>query len=405
MQGWIIATVCAGGGLLVVVIVLMVYLCRRIMEKRGTTSTTWPSVEETSAFLATENVLERFILFQLNFFSLTWSLEHDITHTRRFIVSCRRFLNIGIVFLGLFAIDIVDVIWRNWCCYPVGTSLNNLNQGTCDNENAAVQQIASPCDSMDSWMWNVNVAFVASIVLSLGLHVYLSYNFVTDVRTGLEGNYVGLVDVLDSHSDICTPAQIKRFKKYTWWTFEHHRSLGRNSSFVPREIHLKRLSILFLDPFAIFFGYPHIVMARSDLAIANFFLIAVFTGMGSLYFLWAKPIFDQTCCFYEGIADGSFGYCDDLSASIVHDPFRLPCHGQSITMIVLIVIMIACVLIIFGLWFYSFLIFHYLVHRNTVPYIQKLSQVSYEHRKQANAWFEKSPPPDYANITSEVEEE
>lgn len=398
MQGWIIAAICVGGGLVVVVIVLMVYLCRHIMERRGTTKTSWPSVEESAAFLATENVLERFILFQLNFFSLIWSVEHDITHTRRLVVAFRRFLNIAIVFLGLFAIDVVDVIWSNWCCYPAGTSMNNLNQGTCSFDNSVIRQTtALPCDTMDAWMWNVNVVFVGSILLSLLLHGYLSYNFISDVRTGLEGNFVGLVDMLDTQSAIYTPAEIKRFKRYTWWTFENHRSLSRKGSFVPKEVHLKRMGILFLDPFAIFFGYPHIVMARSDLAIANFFLISVFSGLASLYWVWALPLYNQTCCFYHGNSDGTFGFCDDPMASIVHDPFRIPCSGQSIEMIVLIVLMVACILSIFGLWFYSYLVFHYLVHRNTVPYVQEINHVSEKYEVPANNWHDLSPAPPYAN--------
>ena len=410
MQAWVFPAAGAAVIALVVLIVLAVFFCRRAIAERASkksdVSNDRLSPLETGNLLLKEQALDRFVLFQLNFLSLAWSCEHSITHRHRDLVYLRRFINILAVFLGLFAVGFADVIWQNWCCYPSGYKYTDYNNGTCSDpmspiNNPSLYPGTNPvpgvvsCTQIAGWEWVSNAAFVGCIFLSLVLHMYLSYRFIHDVRFGLEGNYTGIIDAIEDHA--LNPEKTKRLKEYTWMSFDHHANVQKNTtSFSPHEINLHRLGHLMLDPFAIFFGYPHIVMSRSDLAIANFCNIFVFIVAAIVLGSWAQPNWQGRCCYYdENTRSGAYGRCDDPHAPINSDPFRLKCGLLSWQMTVLLGIMCLNLLISFGLWLYTFILFHYILRKSNAAVLAKLDAMAKTDSHLKRRWLKKSPPPPY----------
>ena len=114
MQIWVVSVIGAGIGVLLVVIVLAVFFCHR---QEGVNGVKWSfGISDTEILLRSESVLDRFILFGINLLSLAWNTEHNIVHSNRAVVYFRRFINISAVLLFLFTIDLMDIIWANWCC-------------------------------------------------------------------------------------------------------------------------------------------------------------------------------------------------------------------------------------------------------------------------------------------------
>lgn len=399
MQAWVFPAAGAGILALVILIVLAVFFCRRAIADRAKkekgASKDKLSPLETGNLLLKQQALDRFVLFQLNFFSLAWSSEHSITHTHRDLVYLRRFLNVLAVFLGLFAIGFADVIWQNWCCYPSGLSYTDYVNGTCSNPSASVFNMPGTvsCNQMAGWEWASNVAFVGCVFLSLLIHMYLSYHFVHDVKFGLDGNYTGIIDAIDDHG--LPPEKAKRLKEYTWMSFDHHTNIQDNTtSFSPHEINLHRLGHLLLDPFAIFFGYPHIVMSRSDLAVANFCSLFIMFGTFSALVGWAQPDWNGRCCYYdENTRTGASGRCDDSTAPIGSDPFRLKCALLSWEMAILLGIFLLALMISFGLWLYTFILFHYILRKSSATVLEKLDTLAVADAQINAAWLAKSPAP------------
>ena len=401
MQAWILPAAGAGILALVIVIVLAFFFCRRALALRESAKTPadqdFNNPLDTANLLLKEQALDRFVLFQLNLFSLLWSSEHSITHTHRNLVYFRRFLNVLCVFLGLFAIGIADAIWLDWCCYPPGTSFMFYNYGTCSNPNAPVWNLPlhTDCTTMGGWIWISNVAFVSAVFLSMLIHMYLSYRFVHDVRTGLDGNYIGILDTIDDHG--MSPERTKRLKDYTWMSFDHHANVQKNvSGFSPHEINLHRLGRLLIDPFAILFGYPHIVMSRSDLAVANFASLMVLFITCVVFGTYSSPKWSATCCYYDSNTEsGKFGTCDDANAPISLDPFRLSCGLLSVEMAFLLLLIGTCLLVSFGLWFYTFVMFHYILTKSRTTVMDKLDTLAKTDTHLNKAWLEQSPKPDF----------
>jgi len=392
MDPWVWPTVSASIVVFLVVVGFAIYVCRRIVNGATPMALKWSSsVNDTGLLMLQEQMLDRFILFQLNFGSLVWSSEHNITHCHRFLVYVRRGLNILAVILGVFAIDVVNRIWRNWCCYPVSATVDDLVLGTCWNKSAPIVSSEGwhPCLTMDTWEWASNVAFLLCIVLSLGLHGYLSFRFVHDVRFGLEGNYTGFQDAIKGKS--------QRLKDYVWMCFDHHTDQKKNNPFSPHEIHLHRLSHLLVDPFSIIFGFPHIVLSRSDLAIANFINLATMVGTWMLYFQWAVPLFQEECCYYDASTrTGRFGKCNDPHSAVSRDPFRADCSvGSSLSMKLLGGLGIIQILLTIGLWLYSLILFHYLLHKISKHSMQKLEELAEQNEKQSKVWLSRSKMPSY----------
>jgi hypothetical protein len=397
MQAWVLPAAGAGAIALVILIVLAVFFCRRAIAERalrekddGKTL----SPLETGNLLLKEQALDRFVLFQLNLFSLAWSSEHSITHTHRDLVYFRRFVNILCVFLGLFAIGFADVIWQNWCCYPSSVSYADYSEGTCDAAFAGTNVTGfTPCSQMGGWIWFSNALFVGGVAISLLIHMYLSYNFVHDVRYGLDGNYTGIIDAIDDHG--LEKEKNARLKKYTWMSFDHHTNVQKNTaSFAPHEINLHRLGHLLIDPFAIIFGYPHIVMSRSDLAVANFGALATMLASLIALIAWAQPDWEGRCCYYDdNTRSGRYGLCSDSSAAISADPFRLKCSVLSWEMAILVGIFCIALLVSFGLWMYTFVLFHYILRKSSVAVLDKLDTLAMADDHLGTAWLAKSPAP------------
>lgn len=248
---------------------------------------------------------------------------------------------------------------------------------------------------MAGWEWVSNAAFVGCIFLSLVIHMYLSFHFIHDVRYGLEGNYTGIIDAIDDHA--LNPAKTKRLKEYTWMSFDHHANVQKNTTaFSPHEINLHRLGHLMLDPFAVFFGFPHIVMSRTDLAVANFCTMAVFFASVALFASWAEPDWLGRCCYYDANTEsGAYGRCDDSSAPINADPFRQGCSLMSWEMLIIVGVMLLSLLVSFGLWVYTFILFHYILRKSSTAVLEKLDTLAMADSHLGIKWLSKSPPPSF----------
>lgn len=399
MQPWVLPTVIAVVVGALLLLGLLIFFCRRAAEMAGPRTTRrWGSnIHETTQHLLRDQALDRFVLFMLNFTSLCWNLEHNIIHTDRGLVLLRRGLNILSVFLGLFAIGVVDELWLNWCCYPDNTSLEDLKEGLCRNDNSTIHNstnVKLSCTSMETWEWIVNLCFIGSVFLSLAIHIYLSYNFTHNVRSGVEGSYTGTIDAINSHQASFPPEAISRMKKFTHFSFMHHSP--SNGTFTPHEINLHRLVTLFFDPFAILFGLPQIVLSRSDLALANMANLAAMVGTWLLYSEWAVPRWEKTCCYYDASTrSGSFGACNDPTAQIAKDPFREPCSGLSLEMIIIASFGVAEVAVSIGIWLYSVVLFEYILHNQTIATLKKLHVVALTHSEDTDKFHLFHPPPPY----------
>lgn len=351
-------------------------------------------------------MLDRFILFAFNLTSLLWSSEHNLIHTDRSLVYFRRGLNIVTLFLGLFAIGIADVIYLNWGCYAAHTNIEDYSKGLCWNLTSSIAQGKTVIEEIksyrgvDRWIWISNALFAGALFLSLSIHAYLSYKFVDRVRYGMEGSYTGVVDAVDSHGHLITDAE--NVKKYTWRIFNQHRDKHMDGSidvraFTPHDINLHRMGHLFFDPFAMLFGFPHIVLSRSDLAILNFFNIITMGLTWTLYTGWAIPRYDRTCCHYDiSTRSGHAGACNDPSARIYHDPFRLKCDFYSYELQIILFFGIAQIILMFLLWLYSTVLFHYIVYKSTRKTIMSLQQSANAVRSETDRHTKAVPPPAYA---------
>lgn len=412
MEPWFLPAVSAGAVAIAVVIGFIIYLCRRAARANGKTETIarkWSaSIDETKDhLLVKEQMLDRFILFSLNFTSILWSSEHSLIHTDRGLVFFRRGLNIFAVLIGLFSLGIADVIYSNWYCYPSTTSIDDYNKGLCSNFSAPINQkkdvveMAESYRGMSTWIWVCNALFIGAVSLSLAIHAYLSYNFVDRVRYGIEGSYTGTIDAINDYEETVGKDAANKMKKYVWMA--HHRHTNGNDevaaskgNFTTHDINLHRLGILFFDPFSILFGFPHIVLSRSDLAITNFVNIIVMIGTWNLYFQWGLPRWKRTCCYYDSsTSSGSAGHCDDPHSSIYHDPFRLSCTGMNLELTIIMCFGLAQLIITVVLWLYSTALYHYIVYESLKNTLKKLNNVAEISEPAIINHHKKFPMPPY----------
>lgn len=406
MEPWFIPAVSAGGAAVAVIIVYVVVFYRRataLVPANIRVPQAWSSsVGETTNHVMRDQMLDRFILFSLNLTSILWSMEHSIVHTDRALVYFRRCLNIVAVFTGLFAIGIADELYLNWGCYESDRNLNELDQGLCSDSSSPIRGNATGLvgdiliyRKPDTWIWISNAVFAGCVVLSLAIHAYLSYNFADRVRHGLEGNYTGTIDAINQHQS-CDADKVARLKKYTWTAFHTHINNNTSTVFSPHEINLHRVTELFLDPFAIVFGFPLIVLARSDLAIANFINLLAMHATWVLYFEWAMPRYEASCCYYdEATQNGNGGACDDPTAPIANDPFRLSCSGLNIELTVILSIGLFQILLMLVFWLYGVILYNFIVYKTMAKTLQVLDQAAKDTSESIDVHHSKYPPPVY----------
>lgn len=409
MQPWLIPTITAISLAFCVFVGFVVFLCRRAKASHSDiqpNKRAWGStIEDTTNHLGNEKTIERFILFMLNLSSILWSSEHSIVHTDRSLVYFRRGLNILAIFVGFFALGIADVIYLNWSCYSEDLSIDDYNDGLCSDPSSKINTDKNIVDviesyhTMSTWIWVSNAIFGIAIFLSLSIHAYLAFNFVDRVRYGIEGSYTGMVDFVDQHKHLNkSEDETVLLKKCAWHLFKTHMSSsdGQSQRFTPHELNLHRLGILFFDPFAILFGFPHIILSRSDLAIANFFLILSMTGTWNLYFYWAVPRYNETCCYYDHTtSSGAAGHCNNPADPITHDPFRLDCNGLNLEMTIILVAGLVQFLIVFIFWLYSTILFQFIVSKKTAPYLAGLKQGAKNSKDVIEESAKNDPPPPY----------
>jgi hypothetical protein len=410
MEVWFLPVITAISLTVCVFIACIVFFCRRASQsskKINTVVRNWStSVEDSKQHILREQMLDRFIIFGLNISSLFWSSEHSLVHTDRALVYIRRGLNILAVLVGVFAFGIADVIFLNWGCYPSSTSLDDYNQGLCWNPKSTIArnknsiEIIASYNSMDTWILVTNLIFGTAVFLSFSIHAYLMYGFVDKVRYGVEGNYTGTIDFITSHDDdiLGDKNTGQKIKNYVWYLFHSHVNDKSNDHtvFTPHEINLHRLSILFFDPVSIVFGLPHIIMARSDLAIANFCNLIGIAATWQLYFNWAIPRYNEVCCYYdESTRSGLWGKCDDPRAKISNDPFRIECSALNIEQIILISVGVTQVVLVLVLWLYSVILFYYIISKHTTDLINRLKKGALEAEASIADSTAKHPPPDY----------
>ena len=408
MEPWFIPTITALALAFCVFVGFAIFVCRRAKAKHVGTKVherPWGStVEETTLHLTREQMLDRFILFSLNLSSLLWSSEHSIVHTDRALVYFRRGLNILAIFIGLFTFGIADVIYDNWSCYST-SSIDDYNQGLCSNPNSEINrgknifEIVGSYHAMSTWIWVSNAVFGGVLFLSLLIHAYLAYNFVDRVRYGVEGSYTGMIDMIDDHKHLNKDEkETALLKKSAWHMFHSHvnNEDGKAQAFVPHEINLHRLGILFFDPFSILFGFPHIVLSRSDLAIANMLLIWCLVGTWNLYFHWALPRYNETCCHYDDATRaGHAGLCNNPDDPISFDPFRLSCNGYNLELTIILFTAVAELGLIVLFWLYSTILYQFIVTKSTRPVLASLKQVASTRADLINKSAERDPPPPY----------
>jgi len=406
MEPWFIPAVSAGGVALLIVVGYVVLFYRRataLVPASMRVAQAWSSsVTETTNHVLRDQMLDRFILFSLNLTAILWSMEHSIVHTDRALVYFRRCLNVVALFAGLFALGIADELYLNWGCYPPNTGINDLDRGLCSDRSSPIQNNAGLLGEIlayrrpDTWIWVSNAVFAGCVVLSLAIHAYLSYNFVGRVRYGLEGSYTGTIDVINQHSGQCDPAKVARLKKYTWTAFHTHLNSNSNTVFSPHEINLHRMTELFLDPFAIVFGFPLIVLSRSDLAIANFANLIAMHVTWILYDRWAIPRWEATCCYYdEATRNGNGGECNNPNAPIANDPFRLSCSGLNLELTILLCIGLFQILLMLMFWLYGVMLYNFIVYKSTSKTLQILDQAAQDTAPSIEAHHLKYPPPSY----------
>lgn len=409
MEPWFIPTITALSLAFCVFVAFCVFLYQRAKAKHAGTENLkrpWGStLEETTLHLTKEQMLDRFILFSLNLTSLLWSSEHSIVHTDRALVNFRRGLNILAIFIGLFTFGIADVIYLNWSCYSSSSSIDDYNQGLCSNPNSEINQgenifeIVGSYHAMSTWIWVSNAIFGGALFLSLLIHAYLAFNFVDRVRYGVEGSYTGMIDMIDDHKHLNkSEEETTLLKQSAWHLFHSHvnKEDDQSQAFVPHEINLHRLGILFFDPFAILFGFPHIVLSRSDLAIANMFLIWCMIGTWNLYFHWALPRYHETCCHYDDATRaGHAGLCNNPNDPIAFDPFRLSCNGYNLELTIIIWTGVAELGTIVLFWLYSTILFQFIVSKNTRSTLLGLKQVATTRTDLIKSSTEENPPPPY----------
>ena len=406
MEPWAIPVISACIVFGLVIVGYIVFFARRAGHASPTikkTAASWSSsVGETTKHLLRDQALDRCIILCLNFTSLFWSFEHNLIHTDRHLVYFRRALNILAIFIGLFTVGIADVIFLNWGCYPSTTPIDDYNQGLCDDSSSPIRTSPNQVDTlmsfanMSSWIWISNAVFAGSIVVSLAIHAYLSYNFKKNLQTGAEGNYTGTIDTINQHKNTFTAEQSDTLKKYIWTAFHSHVTSGTNESFAPHEIHLHRITELFFDPVAIFLGFPAIIIARSDVAIANFFNILLMPVTWALYTNWAIPRWEKTCCYYDdATSSGGAGDCNDSSSPIYHDPFRLSCKGLNTELTVILCIGLGQLALSFIFWLYSVILYNFIVMGNTKKLLTSLHQVANEKKLEVLNHHAEYPPPAY----------
>ena len=409
MQPWAIPALSAGIVFIIVIIGFIVFFARRAgqLEKIKKTATAWSSsVGETSKHILRDQALDRCIILCLNLSSLFWSIEHNLTHTDRHLVYFRRALNILAIFIGLFTIGIADVIFLNWGCYPATTSIDDYNKGLCDDSSSPIRNEQGQIDTltsfanMKSWIWISNAVFAGSIILSLAIHAYLSYNFKKNLVFGMEGNYTGTIDTINQYKETFSPDQINDLKKYTWTAFHSHITSKAGGSFTPHEIHLHRITELFFDPFAILFGFPAIIIARSDVAIANFLNVLLMPITWWLYTSWALPRWEETCCYYDDAThSGSAGECNNPTSPVYHDPFRLSCTGLNTELTIILCIGLGQLVLSFIFWLYSTILYNYIVMKSTKQMLVSLHQVATEKKLEVSTHHAEYPPPAYGQST------
>lgn len=375
---WLIPAISAGCGVFLLIVAFAIFFCRKEKSKKKAWHDFNFPLGDTLQFLQQENIVARFIIFQLNFSSLCWSSEFSITKQHRRLVMARRCLNLLVIFLGIFTVDIVDAIWKNWCCYPPSTDIEGYGLGVCWDSGSPIRRdptTSYPCSltTMETWEWVFNALFVGSLFTSLGIHAYLSYHFVDDIKSSLHPNYEALLSVLDMHSHRFDPAHHEDMKGLVWMQWNN---LKAKANFAPHQVYLHRISHLFIDPFAIFFGFPHILLARSDLAILNFCNIWMFVGTWLLYTLYAVPSWLETCCYYDSAtSSGRFGLCNDPASAIYDDPYRQSCTTSTYTWVMQFLLwfgvaQIACII---SLWVYITVLFHHLLNLCIKPIVDAIA--------------------------------
>jgi hypothetical protein len=74
-----------------------------------------------------------------------------------------------------------------------------------------------------------NLAFVGSLILSLVLHLVLWKRFVHDVKYDKEGQYTGLIDLVNN-TKLVPQKELKYFKWYIWATLQHNEKNSLSSN-------------------------------------------------------------------------------------------------------------------------------------------------------------------------------
>lgn len=407
MEPWVLPTIVAGSIVGCISIWFIFFMYNRAFKLAPKNKPIPPpkkrwgySVDDTSSHLMSETVLSRFILFGLNLTSLLWSTEHNLIHTNRHLVYIRRGLNIIAVFTGLFAIGIADVIYVNWFCYAENTSIDDYNEGLCWNSSATINknetkiEIITSYHEMSKWIWISNAIFAGSIFLSMAIHAYLMYFFVYYIRFGIEGIYTGIIECIDDHTHVFQDIEEKlNLKKYIRWALHSHIEGNSKESFLTHGFNLHRLTILFFDPIAILGGFVHIILGRSDLAIFSMLNSLLMVGTWFLYYSWAIPRYEETCCYYDDTTRmGSAGLCNDPFSSLAHDPFRKECTGYNFELVLIISFGILQIVIGIVMWLYSVILFQYIILKGNSSNLQALKEKSKTVHTRLTAYHEENLP-------------
>ena len=226
------------------------------------------------------------------------------------------------------------------------------------------------------------------------------YFFVYYIRFGIEGIYTGIIECIDDHTHVFQDIEEKlNLKKYIRWALHSHIEGNSKESFLTHGFNLHRLTILFFDPFAILGGFVHIILGRSDLAIFSMLNSLLMVGTWFLYYRWAIPRYEETCCFYdETTRTGIAGLCNDPLSSLAHDPFRKECTGYNLELVLIISFGILQIVIGIIMWLYSVILFQYIIIKGNSNNLQALKEKSKAVKTRLTAYHEENLPDKYDAI-------
>ena len=300
------------------------------------------SKHDTSAVGVTKEALEhgltseRLLVVMATLWSFLFSAETYVVRKNEAMSRFRTILNVFAAITSYIAITVGFRIWEHWCCYPKGTSIYGLTQGTCSNETSLINTSGNerPCNAgtITAGEWFLFVLAGTLNLLSIGTYIWSGKLFLQNTRDGFVADLSHVKEIIRRHEE--NSDEKDQFKNPPGYLIKYMNHV-KDSDIAHTEykkrrppVIFARMQMMFFDPMSFIFHYPgYIIRQNAAVAVIRYLLHIAAIATILILYLVSIPAWEKTCCKTKALeaVNEDLGSCTNPASAINADPGKIKC--------------------------------------------------------------------------------